>query len=158
MTTTVTTPAEEKILKVDCLGRVKTPLEEREALLDRFEHSGLPATQFAKRHGINYQTFATWVQKRRRKNGDYEKLRTKTASAKNDKTPDPIAAPAPDEPLALTEVVLQAGEQTERNGPCDGLRLELPGGVRLVVSERTQLELAAELIRTLNASNTSPSC
>ncbi len=47
MTTTVTTPPEEKILKVDCLGRVKTPPEEREALLDLFEHSGLPATQFA---------------------------------------------------------------------------------------------------------------
>jgi len=62
---------EEKILKVDVLGRVRTSREEREAILDEFERSGLPGTRFAKRHGINYQTFATWIQKRKRTRAEY---------------------------------------------------------------------------------------
>jgi hypothetical protein len=35
-----TTPADETILKTDVLGRVKTPKERREKLLDEFEKSG----------------------------------------------------------------------------------------------------------------------
>lgn len=46
-----------------------TPPEQRKAILDEFERSGLPAAQFAARVGVKYQTFATWVQKRR-KTGD----------------------------------------------------------------------------------------
>ena len=36
-----TTPADEAMLKTDVLGRVKTPQERREQLLDEFERSGL---------------------------------------------------------------------------------------------------------------------
>ena len=54
------------ILKNDARGRVLTPPEEREALLDAFESQNeLSAPKFAEQRGINYQTFATWRQKRR---------------------------------------------------------------------------------------------
>lgn len=43
--------------------------EQREALLDAYETSGLSGPQFAAQHGVNYQTFATWLQKRRRARG-----------------------------------------------------------------------------------------
>lgn len=35
------------ILKRDALGRVTLPRERREALVDEFERSGVPATKFA---------------------------------------------------------------------------------------------------------------
>ena len=56
----------EQVLKVDEAGRVWTPRELREAVLDEFERSGMPATQFAARLGVKYPTFASWVQQRRK--------------------------------------------------------------------------------------------
>ena len=53
------------VLKTDVLGRVKVPTEKREELLDVFESSGMSGKAFAEQHGINVQTFATWIQKRR---------------------------------------------------------------------------------------------
>ncbi len=53
---------EEIILKTDSLGRVRTPVARKEALLAEYERSGLPASKFARMAGVNYQTFATWVQ------------------------------------------------------------------------------------------------
>src|SRR5580698_7295143 len=73
------TLADEAILKTAVLGRVKTPKERREALLDEFERSGLPGLKFAELAGIKYQTFATWIQKRRRKRGDYSTGKVQTA-------------------------------------------------------------------------------
>ena len=64
-----------RILKQDVLGRVTTPAEQREALLDAFEASGMSGMAFAEQAGLKYQTFATWVQKRRRVRGDYERLK-----------------------------------------------------------------------------------
>jgi DNA-binding transcriptional regulator YiaG len=65
---TNTTPAAE-VLKTDVLGRVKTPRARQEALLDEFERSGVSGQKFAALVGVNYQTFATWVQRRRRARG-----------------------------------------------------------------------------------------
>lgn len=56
---------EGPVLKTDVLGRVKTGARQREAMLDEFERSGLSGTKFAAVAGVNYQTFASWVQKRR---------------------------------------------------------------------------------------------
>jgi transposase len=54
----------DRILKVDVVGRVWRPGEQREAVLDEFERSGLPASKFAAHIGVKYPTFASWVQKR----------------------------------------------------------------------------------------------
>jgi len=43
-----TTSTDEAILKTDVLGRVRTPQERREHLLDEFEHSGLSGCKNAR--------------------------------------------------------------------------------------------------------------
>lgn len=50
--------------KRDRLGRRRVPSEQREALLAEFERSGLTQAAFARKAGINYQTFASWRQHR----------------------------------------------------------------------------------------------
>ena len=49
------TPTDEAILKTDVLGRVRTPRERREHLLDEFERSGLSGQKFAVLAGIKYR-------------------------------------------------------------------------------------------------------
>ena len=59
--------AESVILRTDRQGRVRTPLAQREALLDAFECSGLSGMKFAALHGVKYPSFANWVQQRKRR-------------------------------------------------------------------------------------------
>ena len=59
--------AEPVILKTDGRGRVRTPLAQREGLLDAFERSGLSGMKFAALHGVKYPSFANWVQQRKRR-------------------------------------------------------------------------------------------
>lgn len=75
------TNKDDQIIKTDVLGRVHTPKARQEALLDEFEKSGASGQAFAKLIGINYQTFATWVQKRRRARKQYPAV-PKTTVAK----------------------------------------------------------------------------
>ena len=49
------------ILKMDTLGRVKTPAARRDQVLDEFERSRMSGRQFAEFVGINYQTFTAWA-------------------------------------------------------------------------------------------------
>ena len=56
---------EEQILKVDTLGRVRRTAEQREAILDEFDRSGMSGTGFTAHYGIKYTTFACWLQARR---------------------------------------------------------------------------------------------
>ncbi len=129
-----------KILKRDALGRVTLPRERREALLDEFERSGLPATQFARAASVHYQTFASWVQKRRHARDEYADL--------------PPAAPAA---LRLLEVVAAAGPE-ERCAPvaampsAAALEVTLPGGAKLLVASTAQVELAAQILKALHTS------
>src|SRR5262249_14332648 len=62
-------------------GRKKTLAARREQLVDEFERSGLSGCKSAELAGLKYQTFATWVQKRRRQNGTYAKLPVNAADA-----------------------------------------------------------------------------
>jgi hypothetical protein len=68
-------PKNDRVLKVDGCGRLWTPRELRDVVLDEFERSGLPATQFAARVGVKYPTFASWVQQRGKSHGDGKSLR-----------------------------------------------------------------------------------
>ena len=67
MTTTPSSNETAVALKTDALGRVHTPPEQREALLDAFHQSGMSGAAFARLHGIRYQTFMGWCQKRARR-------------------------------------------------------------------------------------------
>ena len=61
----------DELLKTDVLGRVRVKKARRDVLLDEFERGGTSAQAFAKMVGIKYQTFASWVQKRRRARKQY---------------------------------------------------------------------------------------
>ncbi len=67
MTSPIDTTEEPTILKCDGLGRVRMPVDRREALLDEFEKSGLSGAAFCRMTGVQYGTFANWVQARRKK-------------------------------------------------------------------------------------------
>lgn len=131
MTSTNESDQPQELLRVDGRGRVQTSREQREAILDEFARSGVSGAAFARLHGIKYATFANWVQKRRRQ-------RQGVAGS--------VQPPA----MELTEVVLS--EQPVGAGALkSSLRIELPGKAIVAVSDRRQVQLAAELLRALRS-------
>jgi hypothetical protein len=96
-------------------------------LLAEFDRSGVSATKFAELVGIKYQTFAIWLQKRRRQ--------------------VPAAAQAGDPVRWLEAVVEQAGRAGGK--PASALRLHLPGGAWVEIQDAPQAMLAAALLRAL---------
>ena len=73
------TTVPDEVLKTDVLGRVHTPKARREALLEEFERSGVSGMKFAALVGVNYQTSASWVQKRRKACEQYPSAAKKPA-------------------------------------------------------------------------------
>lgn len=132
-TTSSVPTSDSLILKADTRGRVLTPTHRRETLLDEFERSGLSGAKYATLVGIRYQTFASWVQRRRQERG-----LPKTA-----RKPRPGA-----EQVRWLEAVVQ-----EARAPSAGARaaivLQLPGDVRAEIVEASQVPLAAALVRAL---------
>ncbi|MEK7954473.1 IS66 family insertion sequence element accessory protein TnpA [Luteolibacter soli] len=114
-------------MRSDRRGRLRYAPGQREAILDAFASSGLSGPKFAALHGVKYQTFAAWIQKR-----------------KHAGTPAALPAPAG---LALVEVEAPAG-------PCrdPGLSVILPGGGEIHVASMAAVPLAAALIRELSRS------
>jgi hypothetical protein len=134
---TGTTEAVE-ILKTDALGRVRVTVQRREALLDEFERGEMNASQFAEFVGVKYQTFATWLQKRRR-----ERRATKCQKT---------ALPLPDgDQMRWAEAVLVNEGNIDGSGVSGGANLNviLPGGARIEIAQAGQTELAADLILAL---------
>jgi hypothetical protein len=117
-------PSETILLKTDRLGRVRMPEAKREALLDRFESSGMSGPCFAKWAGINYQTFASWRQKRVRQGGESSRIGWVEAELE------------------------QATSEGCSSGP---LTIHLPGGARMEVGGIGQVPLAVEVLRHLEA-------
>jgi hypothetical protein len=92
-------------------------------MLDAFEASGQSALAFSKEHGVKYQTFISWLRKRR-----------ELAVAQNPSGP------------AFAEVVMKDGDQASAS---TGLRLTLPCGTVVDVTSRAALPLALELLQAL---------
>lgn len=123
------------VLKTDQLGRVRTPTARREAILDEFERSGMSGQAFAKRCGIKYPTFASWVQRRNRA----RKVADTDSSSRGcdgggtmtflEAT---ISAPAPE------------GSAKE-----SWIELESPDGFKVRLQHREQIALAVECLKTL---------
>ena len=63
MGTTISTELVHHGERHDRLGRVQVPAERRRQLLTMFGESGLTREAFARREGIRYTTFCTWVQR-----------------------------------------------------------------------------------------------
>jgi len=137
--------AESVILKTDGRGRVRTPLAQREALLDAFERSGLSGIKFAALHGVKYPSFANWVQQRKR----HRSMSTAPTGPEcgADKTTGPSGSS-----LIWWEGVVDNGAPrfgaTGAVGPC-GLQLHLPGGVRMEITTADHVGLAAQLLKLL---------
>lgn len=141
-------------LKRDVLGRVTLPAARREALLDEFECSGMMGRPFAKLLGVNYPTFASWIQKRRRARGDYATL-AKPAQLLTDEIRPPQNDP-PNATLRLVEVVatpeLPAAAALNAAPLAAALEVRLPGGASMMVTDSTQAALAAQILRHLHTS------
>jgi len=116
-----------QILKTDTKGRVRTPADRRESLLDEFERSGLSAVKFAELAGIKYQTFAAWSLRRRKR---------AVVSA-------PVRAP---DSVRWLEAVVEQGQTSGGKNPL-GLRVMLPGGAAVEIGEVKQVPLAAAFLR-----------
>jgi hypothetical protein len=123
--------ADEAVLKSDELGRVRTPPERREQLLDEFECSGLSGVKFAALTGIKYQTFAAWLAKRRRQRGPAANVPAKSVDS-----------------MRWLEAVVEQAQNCSAQ-PHKGLVLELPGGGRTQIGDGAQAVLAAALLRAL---------
>ena len=123
---TVMEPGSE-ILKVDEVGRVRTPPQRREAMLAEYDRSGMTGAQFARFVGVRYSTLMYWLQRRRKE---------------TDRS-DQMAAPGPDHPRWLEARV--AGEVPKS----ENVVVDMGGGVRLVVGSRVQAALAGELLRAM---------
>jgi hypothetical protein len=143
MTSPISTPgASVEILKQDQRGRVRTPVERREALLDEFEGSSLSGAKFAAMVGVKYATFANWVQKR--------KTARQAEAAEGAK--GELTAPVRRGPVRLFEAFAEVAGSSRGAG----LLVELPGGGRMQVESPVQLQLAAELLRLLSAGGARP--
>lgn len=107
-----------------------------------YDGSGMSGVAYARQHGINYTTLASWVQRRRRKRGDHDKTKPRGI------------APAKSSPMELTlaQVVVESPPPVESGRMIGSLRVELPGGVALVIDNAGQAAMAAELIRLVNQS------
>jgi hypothetical protein len=116
-----------RILKTDTKGRVRTPADRRESLLDEFERSGLSAAKFSELAGIKYQTFAAWSLRRRKR--------------------AVVSAPVkPPDSVRWLEAVVEQAQTSDRKGSV-GLRVMLPGGATVEIGEVKQVALAAALLR-----------
>ena len=139
-------------MKQDARGRVRTPRDRREAILEEFASSGVSGAQFARLAGIKYATFANWVQQRRKKRA--------TAGGTGGASPAALNAPmGAAAPVRLFEALVDdaRGALRPAAGAPRGLVIELPGGSRLVVESPVQMQMAAELV-ALIAQRALPRC
>jgi hypothetical protein len=123
----------EQILKVDTAGRVWTPREQREAALDEFERSGMPASKFAERIGVKYSTFATWAHQRRKERVCGDAVQGRHGEPAALKWVEAVPADVKPSPAARALVV------------------HLPGGARMEIADGAQVAIAAGLLRALGA-------
>lgn len=128
--------SDEQILKTDIMGRVRTPRARREALLDEFERSGMCGVQFAGLAGVKYQTFAAWVNQRR-----------KQVAARSTPAEDAVGG---GRPVRWVEAIWESPAGAAAGGG-PALQVYLPGGAWVEVGDPRQAVLAAELLRALGS-------
>lgn len=123
---TKTQSSNEMVLKVDILGRVRTPREKQDEIVSAYRGSGMTGQQFAGFCGVKYSTLMSWVGKARREG----------------KTVEESTRPSG---MSWVEATLEPG----KSGKGEGLSIEIGKGVRLEVFNSRQAVLAGEVIRSL---------
>jgi len=107
----------------DTKGRLRVSKAQRRDILAALAHSGESLPRFARRTGLKYSTLANWVQRSRRSK--------------------PSGRPPR---LRLLEAVVDSAQVAEVG---TALVLQLPNGVRLEVTNDSQVALAAMLVQAL---------
>ena len=130
--TTTNIDTDTLILKTNALGRIRMPADQREAILDAFEQSGMSALAFARQIGVKYPTFASWLQKRRGKHRKYSERKLPSSTSTQ---------------ITFVEAQIEHPPVKSYEGT---LEVEACGGVKLLVRSQNDVSLAAELIRSLN--------
>jgi transposase-like protein len=113
--------------KRDRRGRRLTAAKRREELLRDYDRSGLTQAEFARREGIKYPTFASWVQ-----------LRRNAADA----------APRADGPVGRVRFAQVPMSALAGRAEGDALSVTMPGGL---VVRGSDAALIAALVKALNA-------
>ena len=119
------TDTHHAIIKADRRGRLRFAPDQLATLFAAYDTSGLSGPKFAQLHGLNYQTFAGWLQRRKR---------------------GPVPKPSRSAPGAITFI---EADTAAAGGGSAALEVHLAGGAKLLVGNRAQLALAAALIREL---------
>lgn len=122
------TATNDSIMKADRRGRLRYSPEQRTALVEAYQASGLSGPRFASLHGVNYQTLASWLLKRKR---------TNSSGLPGCGTPHRIS-------LIPAEI-----DGSSAVGTILPLEILLPGGSRLPVTAPSQVPLVATLIHEL---------
>ena len=120
------------LIKADRLGRARFTQKQRDAFLDAYEEGALSGPQFAKVHGLKYQTFASWRQKRTRQQNSTE------------------SPPPSESTFNLVEVGSGLVDPTKAVTPDTTLKIRLSGGAILEVSDPASAKLAAEVLVQLH--------
>ena len=115
---------QDSLVRFDRRGRLRYSPEQKSALLDAYDASGLSGPNFAALHGVKYQTLAAWIQKRKR------------------------VGSSPGLPASAGWSLLEV--ESLASGLGDGVMVRLPGGAELRVANRSGVALAAALIRELS--------
>ena len=67
--TTTLVPATDasapSLIKTDAVARLHPTPQQRDQILDEYEHSGLSGPKFEALCGVKYQTFAAWLARRK---------------------------------------------------------------------------------------------
>ena len=119
------------------MGRVRVSRARREALLNEFERGGTSGAQFADYVGIKYSTFATWIQKRQRRQASGVRFTNQGRRLKRKRAA----------PIRWLETMVDVQGKESRSEA--RLRVHLPGGAHLEITNGAQAGLAAVLLENL---------
>jgi transposase-like protein len=120
------TASSDSLVKADRRGRLRYSPEQRSALVDAYQSSGLSGPRFAAIHGVAYQTLAGWLLKRKK-------------SAR-------LARPASQQSAFLSLVAAELEAPPPSGAP---MEIILPGGAKLAITAPGHIPLAAALVREL---------
>ena len=109
------------LLRADARGRVRRSAGQRAEILAAFDQSGVSAAEFARLVGVKYPTLAGWLHRRGRPRGEVGPGKAPAVRF--------VEAAVPPTPVPV--------------------ELELPGPVKLRLSEPAQVPLVVALLRGL---------
>lgn len=121
---------EPALIKTDVLGRMHRTPEQRERILNEYERSGVSGPKFAALCGVKYQTFASWLARRKSQRQSHPKRQPQRKRR--------------------TQVQWIEASVQSATASSTGLLLQLPGGVRAQLRNPEHIALAAALVRALD--------